>query len=81
MSGGEIDTRFFKGRWHDKVRAFKNRMMYETKNGPSDEEKEVVWLPKVTYRIQTRTEGGRRKTRSSRNLDELLGSMPRVAGG
>lgn len=41
MSKDETGARFSKGRWHGKVRAFKNRTptRYETKNGVSKEEK------------------------------------------
>lgn len=40
----KLHARFFKGRWHDNVRAFPNRTsaMYETRNGASEEEKEGV---------------------------------------
>lgn len=42
--------------------------------------KRWVWLPKVPYRIQTCTEGGGRKKRPGVNLEELLASVPTVAG-
>lgn len=44
MFKDEIHARFSKGRWHDKMRAFKYRTstMYETKNGASKEETEVM---------------------------------------
>lgn len=60
--------------------------MYETKNGASEGEKEGVSkkvgvAPKVTYKTQTCTEGGRKNRRSSMNLEGLLGSLPGAAGG
>lgn len=44
MSKDEIDARLLKGRWQDKMTAFKNRTstMHETKNVSSEDEKEVV---------------------------------------
>lgn len=60
--------------------------MYEMKNGGNEGEKEGVSknvgvAPKVTYKPQTCTEGGRKNRRSSMNWEELLGSLPGAAGG
>lgn len=43
--------------------------------------KKVGVAPKVTYKTQTCTEGGRKNRRSSMNLEELLGSLPGATGG
>lgn len=70
------------------MRTLKNgtSLTYETKNGASEGEKvrvskKVGVAPKVTYKTQTCTEGGRKNRRSSMNLEELLGSLPGATGG